>query len=180
VAASGWPLYYYAEDSSPGEATGQGAGGAWWVLAPDGTPKMPTRATIDVRSHDEHGDILVDGDGRTLYMFDRDEQDAEASACTSSGCLNAWPPVTTGLEPTVGDAVTAQVTTFARDDARRQVAANGWPLYYFRNDESPGDASGQGANDVWWVLGPDGVPIRSSPGTATPTQTATDDDGVSY
>lgn len=33
----GWPLYYYAEDAAPGETKGQGSGGVWWVVAPDGT-----------------------------------------------------------------------------------------------------------------------------------------------
>jgi predicted lipoprotein with Yx(FWY)xxD motif len=33
----GWPLYYYAQDTGPGDTTGQGVGGVWWVVAPDGT-----------------------------------------------------------------------------------------------------------------------------------------------
>ena len=38
VTAGGWPLYYYAPDGNPGDVKGQGVGGVWWVLAPDGTP----------------------------------------------------------------------------------------------------------------------------------------------
>ena len=38
VTAAGWPLYYYAPDESPGDVKGQGVGGVWWALAPDGTP----------------------------------------------------------------------------------------------------------------------------------------------
>jgi predicted lipoprotein with Yx(FWY)xxD motif len=41
VTAGGWPLYYYSPDENPGDATGQGVGGVWWVVAPDGTPKKP-------------------------------------------------------------------------------------------------------------------------------------------
>ncbi|MFC6731773.1 hypothetical protein [Haladaptatus sp. GCM10025893] len=48
-----------------------------------------------------------------------------------------------------------------------QVAAAGWPLYYFAPDENPGDANGQGVNDVWWVLRPDGTPVRQTNGTTT-------------
>lgn len=33
----GWPLYYYVKDQAPGDTTGQGVGGVWFVLAPDGT-----------------------------------------------------------------------------------------------------------------------------------------------
>jgi len=32
----GWPLYYYADDSAPGDVTGQGVGGTWWVVTPTG------------------------------------------------------------------------------------------------------------------------------------------------
>ena len=45
VTAGGWPLYYYAPDENPGEAKGQGVGGVWWVLAPDGTPVGRETAT---------------------------------------------------------------------------------------------------------------------------------------
>jgi predicted lipoprotein with Yx(FWY)xxD motif len=40
LTANGWPLYTYAADSGPGQATGQGedlSGGRWWVVAPSGT-----------------------------------------------------------------------------------------------------------------------------------------------
>jgi predicted lipoprotein with Yx(FWY)xxD motif len=36
---AGHPLYTYAGDSSPGMASGQGAGGTWYVIAPSGTPR---------------------------------------------------------------------------------------------------------------------------------------------
>jgi predicted lipoprotein with Yx(FWY)xxD motif len=32
----GWPLYYYAEDTGPGDTAGQGVGGVWWVVDPEG------------------------------------------------------------------------------------------------------------------------------------------------
>ena len=32
-----WPLYYFAGDTAPGDINGQGVGGVWWVVAPDGT-----------------------------------------------------------------------------------------------------------------------------------------------
>jgi predicted lipoprotein with Yx(FWY)xxD motif len=45
VMAGGWPLYYYASDSSPGDAAGQGVNGVWWALRPDGTPVRSTATT---------------------------------------------------------------------------------------------------------------------------------------
>ena len=40
LTVNGWPVYTYAADSGPGQATGQGenlSGGRWWVVAPSGT-----------------------------------------------------------------------------------------------------------------------------------------------
>lgn len=34
----GWPLYFYAADKVPGDVTGQGVGGNWFVIGADGTP----------------------------------------------------------------------------------------------------------------------------------------------
>ena len=36
---------------------------------------------------------------------------------------------------------------------------NGWPLYYYSGDKTPGDTNGQGVGGVWWVLTPAGDPI---------------------
>ena len=39
LTVDGWPMYTYAGDAKPGQATGQGknlSGGLWWVVAPDG------------------------------------------------------------------------------------------------------------------------------------------------
>lgn len=40
LTVNGWPVYTYAADSGPGQATGQGenlSGGLWWVVGPSGT-----------------------------------------------------------------------------------------------------------------------------------------------
>jgi len=129
-------------------------------------------AALEVAAHPTHGDVLVDGEGMTLYMFDNDERGAGASTC-SGDCLDAWPPLTAEGDPAVGEAVAAGVTTFEREDGTTQVAANGWPLYYFASDEAPGDATGQGASDVWWVLDPSGEPIRATE-EETESETGTD------
>jgi len=33
-----WPLYTYAGDAAPGDVTGQGVGGSWFVVGADGEP----------------------------------------------------------------------------------------------------------------------------------------------
>jgi predicted lipoprotein with Yx(FWY)xxD motif len=180
VAADGWPLYYFASDEMPGDVSGQGVNDVWWVLGPDGTPKRadstPTAtpqpgATVRVRTHPDLGEILVGPDGNSLYMFDRDTRGSGSSACRGD-CASAWPPLTVEGDPTAGGAVTAELGTFEREGGGTQVAAGGWPLYYFADDGAPGAANGQGAGDVWWVLGPGGGPKRpASTPSSSPTPT---------
>jgi predicted lipoprotein with Yx(FWY)xxD motif len=38
VTYAGWPLYTFVKDTAPGDVTGQGVGGTWWVMTADGAP----------------------------------------------------------------------------------------------------------------------------------------------
>jgi predicted lipoprotein with Yx(FWY)xxD motif len=37
ITYAGHPLYTFAGDAKAGDASGQGTGGIWWVVGPDGT-----------------------------------------------------------------------------------------------------------------------------------------------
>ncbi|RPJ24976.1 MAG: hypothetical protein EHM33_16055 [Chloroflexi bacterium] len=37
VTYNGWPLYYYADDTAPGDAMGQGMNSVWFLVSPTGT-----------------------------------------------------------------------------------------------------------------------------------------------
>lgn len=37
ITIDGRPIYTFAKDKAPGDVTGQGVGGVWYVIAPDGT-----------------------------------------------------------------------------------------------------------------------------------------------
>jgi predicted lipoprotein with Yx(FWY)xxD motif len=41
LTLNGWPLYRYAKDAQPGDTTGNGVGGTWKALNPDGKPVAP-------------------------------------------------------------------------------------------------------------------------------------------
>jgi len=125
--------------------------------------------TVQVRSHPEYGDVLVDGEGMTLYLFTKDSPGT--SVCTGD-CASAWPPLI-GANPEAGEGVTADLGTIEREDGSTQVTANGWPLYYYQADSAPGDATGQGVGDVWYVLSPAGEGIGRSTTTTTRTPTST-------
>lgn len=38
VMVNGWPLYFFANDTGPGDTNGQGLGDNWFVVSPDGEP----------------------------------------------------------------------------------------------------------------------------------------------
>ncbi len=42
VAYDGMPLYFYASDSGPGDATGEGVGGVWFIASPEGRGAQPS------------------------------------------------------------------------------------------------------------------------------------------
>ncbi len=114
-------------------------------------------ATVAVATSDL-GDILVDGEGRTLYMFVPDDQGDPT--CTDD-CAATWPPFE-GPATAGEGADGALLATATHPSGTTQATYDGWPLYYFANDQAPGDTNGQGLNDVWFVLGPDGEPIRDA------------------
>lgn len=101
------------------------------------------------------GEIVVDGEGMTVYMFDNDTQGSGSSSCEGQCAVN-WPAVTTDAGAPEVEGVTGEVGTITGVDGATQVTLNGWPLYYYIDDAAPGDVAGQGVNEVWWVLSPEG------------------------
>ena len=124
-------------------------------------PTPPADAvTVQVAEHDDLGAILVDESGRTLYL--RTEDERNQSNCAGD-CAKAWPPLVTSGEALAGEGVTVQVLkTITRDDGSDQVTYNGWPLYYFAGDETTGEAKGQNAGDVWFVVSIYGGPKQNN------------------
>ena len=104
------------------------------------------------------GTIVVDGNGMTAYYFLKDVKDSGTSAC-SGDCLTAWPPITTESDTPTVEGVTGEVGTITGTDGSTQITIDGRPIYTFAQDTAPGDVNGQGVNDVWYVIAPDGSEI---------------------
>jgi predicted lipoprotein with Yx(FWY)xxD motif len=111
-----------------------------------------TGYTVQVTTHPDYGVILTNGEGMTLYRFTQDE-DGE-STCYDQ-CAEAWPPLTVEESMSIPDGLPGEFETTERRDGSMQVTYNEMPLYYFANDEEPGDTNGQGVNDVWFVVNPE-------------------------
>jgi predicted lipoprotein with Yx(FWY)xxD motif len=101
----------------------------------------------------ELGTYLTDAEGMTLYLFTKDEPGPGKSVCNDQ-CTENWPPFTSEDPLTLPEGVPGELTQITRDDGTQQVAYNGWPLYYWVEDKEPGDTTGQGVGDVWYVVAP--------------------------
>ena len=117
-------------------------------------------ATVAVATNSKLGPILVDGAGRTLYLFAADT--GTTSTCYSS-CAHYWPPLLTDGAPQAGTGADASLlSTTKRTDGTTEVTYGGHPLYYVVTDHNPGDATGQAVNNfgaLWFAVGPGGKQI---------------------
>jgi predicted lipoprotein with Yx(FWY)xxD motif len=116
-----------------------GGGGATASTSP---PKASTPPTSVGTASTALGTILVDSQGRTLYLFTHDS--GSTSTCTGA-CASAWPPLVANGTPTAADRANGSVLgATKRADGTMQVTYNGHPLYRFVKDTNPGQTNGQG------------------------------------
>jgi len=104
------------------------------------------------------GKTLTGEDGKTLYFFKADTKGSGKSTCNAD-CATNWPPYTLEADETLKPTSDASgtVTMITRDDGSKQVAYNGWPLYYFKGDAAAGDSNGQNINafgGIWVIAAP--------------------------
>ncbi|MEY9939557.1 putative lipoprotein with Yx(FWY)xxD motif [Streptacidiphilus sp. MAP5-52] len=131
-----------------------------------GATPTGTAATVKTASS-PLGQILVDGSGRTLYLFKADT--GTTSTCNGS-CALAWPPQTTTGKPSSSGVTASLIGTTTRSDHSTQVTYHGHPLYYFSEDTKPGETHGQGVNAFgasWYVVSPSGNPVTSAASAST-------------
>jgi predicted lipoprotein with Yx(FWY)xxD motif len=134
---------------------GCGSSGSSSSSAPP-TTASGRQATVGI-SNSGLGKILVNSQGRTLYLFGKDS--GTTSACTGA-CAGNWPPLRANGKPTLGTGADASlVGTIQRADGKPQVTYNGHPLYLFKGDKQPGDTNGEGLTafgGTWYVLSSSG------------------------
>jgi predicted lipoprotein with Yx(FWY)xxD motif len=128
--------------------------------SPSAVPPVAAGTAINIGTT-KVGQVLVDSNGQTVYLFLADK--GTASSCNSASCVQYWPPVLTNGAPQAGAGVNASLLgTTARSDGTTQVTYAGHPLYRFLSDKMAGDATGQGVNAFgapWYVVSPSGMQI---------------------
>jgi predicted lipoprotein with Yx(FWY)xxD motif len=145
--------------ASSGSGSGSGSGSA-----STGTSSS-SAVTISLKSVPGVGSVLVNSQGRTLYMLTSEKGD-KITCTDSSGCTKLWPEITLPSGMTAakaGSGVKASLLGTVKDaSGHMEVTYNGWPLYTFAGDSGAGVAHGQGQTSfggTWYVLNAAGSPV---------------------
>jgi len=84
--------------------------------------------------------VLTNSQGFVLYWFAPDT--STKSNCNGS-CTTFWPPL---KGPVSGSGIKGTFATITRSDGSTQATFDGHPLYTYKGDTQPGQASGNGLN----------------------------------
>jgi predicted lipoprotein with Yx(FWY)xxD motif len=146
-----------------------GCGGGAATAASSAPPKTASGQTATVGiSSTGIGQILVNSQGRTLYLFKADQ--GIKSACTHA-CAGAWPPLLVTGKPTAGQGINASlVGTATRPEGTTQLTYNGHPLYLFAQDQKAGETNGQGVSAfgaAWFALNSAGSQVTAQPSSSS-------------
>ncbi|GAB3572510.1 COG4315 family predicted lipoprotein [Hymenobacter daeguensis] len=175
----GWPLYYYAPATggvytreAPGATGGNAIGGIWHVVNPSYGVALASKTVEDKTTHVVASKtFLVDGKGRTLYYFAKDNTSpgTQPTNCTS-GCAAIWPALYMSAPAVPSTLRATDFATITRDPStttgpygtttstREQLTYKGHPLYYYAGDNATrGHVEGHNLNDsgdFWFVAAP--------------------------
>jgi predicted lipoprotein with Yx(FWY)xxD motif len=103
-----------------------------------------------VSSKEGVGKFLVDGKGRTLYVF---KKDAPGESRCAGECLAKWPAYS-GAGASGPGIDAKDFGTITRADGGKQSTYKGAPLYTFAGDQAAGETKGHGVKEVWYVAAP--------------------------
>ncbi|GGS81014.1 SCO0930 family lipoprotein [Streptomyces toxytricini] len=179
LTLAGWPVYRYAKDTRAGEANGEGVGGTWHALAPDGKKAVDKKKgggqagtgmgmgmgggsdsggysknpdkELSVASNEKLGKILVDGQWRTLYRFDKDSAWPMKVTCVGA-CAETWKPAAPVDKSKASGIRPELIGTVKRPDGSEQLTIDCWPVYTFTGDTQPGQTSGHNKQGLWFAV----------------------------
>lgn len=174
------PLYFFSGDITTGDVNGQSSGGVWFAAGIDGglitdgaapapadTTPAPAPAVAEAAvaaapsiqlADTELGQVLVDANGLTLYLFTKDA-DGGVPTC-AGGCATAWPPALVTDASVVGEGIDPALVTTVDTPDGKQLKIGKWPLYRFAGDAAAGEVNGQASGGVWFVVGADAKSIK--------------------
>jgi len=156
------PLYYFDDDKIPGDILGHNIKDVWHlVTAQKGSTDTQTALsdTTIIQTY------LTDKDGRTLYTFDKDEENIshcyDTSPTSGEGCESTWPVFYTsnigtlpkGLHHADFSTIDRNTTKTKKGESLKQTTYKGQPLYYFTPDNKTGGSTkGDWVKGLWDVI----------------------------
>lgn len=175
ITYKNWPLYYFSPKNVPepaNEITGDGAGGVWYVAKPDYTVMLVSTQLTGADGKKYKSDYtegegktvyLTDAKGRALYGFKNDK--GNKNNFTKEGPEGkAW-IVYQAKDIVVPSKLDKSLFGTIDVFGKKQLTYNGWPLYYFGQDEGA-----MGSNKGVSVPKPGIWPIAAKDIAAAPTE----------
>ena len=152
--------------SSSSSGTAAGSSSSSPASAP-ASASATAAVTISTKSVPGVGTVLVNAQGKTLYMLTADKG-GKITCTVASGCIKAWPETALAMGMTsakAGSGVQASMLGTLKDaSGNLEVTYNHWPLYTFAGDSGPGQVKGQGLTafgGTWYVLDSSGNPVTT-------------------
>lgn len=164
--------------STPTSASVAPAAAGGSATTTGGSSSSNASVTVSATSVPGVGTVLVDGNGRTLYVL-ASEKGGKVTCTAAGGCTTIWPAVVlpSGTSHAVaGRGVQASLLGTVTDPAGDvRVTYGGWPLYTFTADTGSGTAKGQNLKDsfgLWFALTPSGSPVATAASAPAATPSA--------
>jgi predicted lipoprotein with Yx(FWY)xxD motif len=149
----GWPLYFYLEDAASADREGQGIGSLWHAV------EVPFFTLVIMRQNpgEDTGLYLANGAGLTLYQLLGDTPGTTSSdpvsTCTTTVCRQLWPVFGPNRVKAVPSLTLAFKPFIRPDSGELQLAYGGVPLYYYLEDDEPGELVGR-TKPSWSLVTP--------------------------
>lgn len=121
--------------------------------------------TISAKNVPGVGTVLVNGQGRTLYLL-TSEKGGKITCTDANGCTKIWPDTELGkgmMAAKAGSGIEPSLLgTVKGEDGSLYITYNHWPLYTYAGDSAPGQAHGQGITSfggTWYAVSTSGTPV---------------------
>lgn len=160
IALFGHPLYTFINDTEAGQTNGhlKVTLGYDWHLIHDASyfaDALTSTTDVELSDTDHTHYYLTDNEGRALYTFDADGEDANDSACVSEVCFATWPvfDANVNLMQVADDLNRSEFGSIVRShDGKRQTTYKGKPLYYYVGDAVSAGTKGDWFGGVWHLI----------------------------
>ncbi|AXG81524.1 SCO0930 family lipoprotein [Streptomyces paludis] len=154
----------YGGAGSSGSGSGSGSGSDYGSDAGTAnTAATKPAGQLAVATNAKVGKVLTDGEGFTLYRFDRDTASPPKSNCEGD-CEAAWPVVTADNAKAAAGTDAELLGEVTRADGTKQLTVDGWPMYRYAKDTAAGDVNGEGVGGTWFAAAPDGTKASGGAG----------------